>query len=479
MFQVPSAPFHHELSRLCIDPDITKLSIIAPRGHAKSSVVGCLAVIHHLMYQPGPHLVVLVSKTVGHAVKLLDTIKNILDYSRNFRTVFGYWGEHSAKVWRNDEIVLKNGSAIMCRGTGQQVVGLKVDNQRPTLIILDDPEDMTNTKTAEAMDYNLRWMLQSLAPSRDPQRGKIIIVGTPQHQECMVEKLHKADGWSSVRYQAILSDDETRWKVGPGQPDVLWPEWNPLTNLLKEFDSMKSMGKASSFYREYQCQVIGDEDQLFKESYLQYHDYKFVFRGGETFLENGEDIKPVRIFLGIDPASSVSQTADFSVIMPLAVDADRNFYVLPFFRKRVTPMELAQAIIKYFHIYHPHRVTIESVGYQEMLRSYLRSIQDLYIPGLESKVQPRTSKSSRLETMHPYFYQGRVFLTREQDALKDELLSYPRGSHDDCLDGLYYAFMYHSTPTHDVPKAAYIPKKNIEGYLLGTAQTKDKDWMLA
>jgi predicted phage terminase large subunit-like protein len=429
------------------------------------------------MYDKGPHLVVLVSKTVGHAIKLLDTIKNILDFSQHFRTIFGYWGEHSAKIWRSDEIVLKNGSSIMCRGTGQQVVGLKVGNQRPTLIILDDPEDMTNTKTDEAMNYNLSWLLQSLAPARDPQRGRIIVVGTPQHQNCMVEKLFKADGWHGVRYQAILDDDESTWKIGAKQPDVLWPEWNSLSNLLKEFESMRSMGKSSSFYREYQCKITGDEDQLFKPEYIKYHDYKVIFIGNNAFLSDDKTILPVRIFLGVDPASSVSQNADFSVIMPVAVDKDRNFYVLPYFRKRVSPMDLASAIIRYHDSYKPFRVTIESVGYQEMLRSYLRSIPDLYIPGLETKVQPRTSKSSRLETLHPYFYQGKVYLNKDQQALPDEMISYPRGSHDDTLDALYYAVMHHSLPYHLAPKDPYISKTKREGYLLGTAKNDTVDWM--
>jgi phage terminase large subunit-like protein len=58
---------------------------------------------------------------------------------------------------------------------------------------------------------------------------------------------------------------------------------------------------------------------------------------------------------------------------------------------------------------------------------------------MEIKNNPRTRKSARLESMQPHFYQGRVFIKKDMENLKGELLMYPRGKHDDLLDGLYYA----------------------------------------
>ena len=103
-------------------------------------------------------------------------------------------------------------------------------------------------------------------------------------------------------------------------------------------------------------------------------------------------------------------------------------------------MELAQAILDYHKKYNPRRTHIESVGYQEMLRDYLRN-QDRYIPGLEKKINPRTQKSYRLETMEPYFYKRKVHITKRMDSMRGELLMYPRGKHDDLLDGVYYAML--------------------------------------
>jgi phage terminase large subunit-like protein len=423
-----------------LDKDVQKLNIIAPRGHAKSSIAACVFPVHHIFFDEGPKFIVLCSKTQGHAIDLLQSIKDVLDYSLELRAIFGYYGQHSAKVWTKDRVVLKDNTIIVCKGTGQQVRGLKHGNQRPTLFILDDPEDENNTKTKEAMEYNLRWLLQGCEPSLDAKKGRIVVIGTPQHETCMIEILASMKGWKTFKYQALSDDGKT----------ALWPEQWSVKALNNKKAELESINRLSVFYREYQCQVVGDEDQLFKEEYIQWWDGHLGEGDGEHHIlniteKNGvkfdEPLQvPVYVFMGVDPASSTKQTADYSTIVSIAVDADNNRYVLPYYRQHAKPMALAEAILTQHKRYNPKRTHIESVGYQEMLRDYLRN-QERYIVGLEKKINPRTAKSVRLETMEPYFFNKRVFLRKGMEELRSELIMYPRGKHDDLLDGLYYAML--------------------------------------
>jgi len=445
MFTAPSPDFHYRIADALLDNASKQVNIIAPRGHAKSSIVGGVFPLYHIMHHEGAKLIVLVSRTQDHAIKLLGTIKDTLDYSQTFRAIYGYWGQHSARQWAKSEVELKDGSMIICKGTGQQLRGIKVGSQRPTLIIVDDPEDENNTKTAEAMEQNLRWLLQSAVPSLDPKVGKIIVIGTPQHQRCLVEVLKEMKGWNNMHFAPDMDK-----KV------ALWEEWQPIKKLQQKKEELESIARVSVFYREYLCQIVGDEDQLFKESYIKYHNYKLELDSDKQhYLVDGEETIPVNVFMGVDPASSIRKTADYSVIMPVAVDNQNNRYILEYYRKRATPMKLAESILEYFKIYRPVKVRIESVGYQEMLRDYLRQRTEeekLFISGLEIKEIPRSSKSSRLETMEPYFAQGKVFMKKEMLAMKDELLLYPRGKHDDLLDGLYYAMKKCYAPNHIVER---------------------------
>ncbi len=138
LFTAASAKFHREIADLLIVRKLKKLLFIAPRGHAKSSIVACVHVLFHILFDKGPKFVILVSKTQGHSKKLLRTIRNVLDYGMKFRKIFGYWGQFSMTKDSESEIILRDGTSIVALGTGQQLVGLKHIHQRPTLIILDD-----------------------------------------------------------------------------------------------------------------------------------------------------------------------------------------------------------------------------------------------------------------------------------------------------------------------------------------------------
>ena len=464
MFTVDSPDFHYEVGKALCDEKIKQLNIIAPRGHAKSSIVGGVFPLHHIFFDKGPKLIVLVSRTQDHAVKLLGTIKDALDYSEQLRSIFGYWGMNSAKSWAKSEIVLKDGSMIICKGTGQQLRGIKHGNQRPTLIILDDPEDENNTKTSEAMETNLRWLLQSAVPSLDPVKGRLAVIGTPIHQRCIVETLKDMSGWENMCFKPDMDNHK-----------ALWEEWQPIKKLVQKKEELQSIGRVSVFYREYLCEVVGDEDQLFKEEYIQRYEGKVIVNDNGSFLrvaklndKEADEERPVNIFMGIDPASSTRQTADFSTIVPVAVDKDGNRFVLPYFRKRVSPMALADNIMIYAKMYKPTKTRIESVGYQEMLREYVRQRceeEGIFISGMEIKENPRNSKSSRLETMEPYFAQKKVYITDDMSDMRDELLLYPRSKHDDLLDGLFYAMKNCYIPHHTNKSTDKIEKTQRRSFL--------------
>ena len=459
MFSENSPNFHYEITKELLNQDSSQINIIAPRGHAKSSIVAGVYPLFHLMFDKGPKVIVLVSRTQGHATKLLGTIKDTLDYSQEFRYFFGYWGMQSARKWSNAEIELKDGSVIICKGTGQQIRGIKHGNQRPTLIILDDPEDENNTKTAEAMESNLRWLLQSGVPSLDPLKGRVCVIGTPQHQRCLVETLKDMKGWKSLTFAPDMEEKLS-----------LWPEVWPIDKLAQKKEELESINRISVFYREYLCQIVGDEENLFREEDIQYYDGHYDLDDyGYPYMVlkeiNGKKVDkriPVNIFTGVDPASSTKRGADFSVVFNIAIDAENNRYVLPYYRNRATPLALADAIIDNFVEYNSARTRIESVGYQEMLRQYIKEKSEelgLFIPGLEIKENPRTSKSYRLESLQPLFAQGKVYIRDNMQPLLDELLLYPRGKHDDLLDGFFYANKNAYKPVHDIEE-----EEDVEDY---------------
>lgn len=444
-FYLESPPFHYEIADILMDRVNKQVVIQAPRGSAKSSI-STMFILHHLIYDEGDKLVVIQSKTRPEAINRLSKIKNTLDYNKNFRQIYdpnGSMTSENADLWREDKIKMRSPYGVLtikALGTGQQVRGALEEDTRITLYLLDDPDDEDNCKTKESMDYNFDKFLGGVA-GLDMRNGRVIVIGTPIREGCIVAKLMDASNWMSKKYQSY--DMKTL--------EILWESMYDYKWLMDKKREWEDIGKLSKFYSEYMCEIVGDEDRLFKPEDFRYYEGDFVLKDGLTFLKINEELKPINIYLGIDPASSVKQSADYSVIMPIGFDENKNIYILDYFHKRVSPLALTEAIIDYIKRFQPQRGHIETVGFQEMLRQTVKSRlqeENLYLPGLEMKFNPRTEKSARLETLQPFFAQHRVFMKESQGDLIDELLMYPRGKHDDLIDGLYYATRKLIVPNH-------------------------------
>lgn len=446
-FYFPSAQIHEEISTLIMDREIRQIMIQAPRGIGKSKL-NLFNILHHITFDEGDKVVVIQSKTRKEAVNRLTDLKEILNYNQVYKDMFGYAGEQVASFWREDKVKTTiNGWRVSLNalGTGQPVRGMLEGDTRITLYVLDDPDDEDNTVTKEQMEKNFDKFLGGIA-GLDRRNGRVIVIGTPIRQGCIVDRLHNSTGWDTRLYKCI---DENG--------NLLWEEMYPKKWLDTKKEELKEQGMLRKFYSEYMCEIVGEEDQLFKPEYIRYWDGNL--EGGYltiTHLDDNElptkKIVAVNVFLGIDPASSTKQTADYSVTMPVAYDGE-NIYVLPYFRKRVTPTAHAEQIIETIKLLKPVRAQVETVGYQEMMRQYLRQRLDeenIWVGGLETKFNPRTEKSVRLEGLHPLFYNKKVFIKKSMTELFDELMTYPRGRHDDTLDGLYYATRKLISPDHVV-----------------------------
>lgn len=477
-FEYPTPDFHYELASLLLDHDILKLAIEAPRGYAKSTLC-VFTVLHHITYGEGKKYVIIQSKTQGHAKQRLGAIKNILEYSDAYRELYGYRGMNTASEWNKDRIVLSDGTVIEAKGYGMQTRGgLTEDWSRITLYYLDDPEDENNTKTPDIMSGNLDKFLTTL-PGLKKKTGRAIVVGTPLNQACLIEKLSAMGGWLFRRYSACNEDTK----------EVLWKEMESYEELMREKEDLLSVGKVSKWYSEKQCLITGDDDALFNESDFRWWDG--YYRDGylhithqnrrkthnnnwELILLPEERIIPVNTYIGVDPASSLKQTADLSTTVPIAYDG-WNMYMLPYFEKRVKPTEHARQIQDKVLELNPKKTYIESISYQEALRSIMREWMNekgIYISGLEKKWTPRREKDDRLTDLQRFTESHRLYLQPGMHRLQDEMLLFPRGRKN-LLDGLWYATRNLKEPTHE-----YQPEYNEdEMVLLGRGSIRTDNWM--
>ena len=430
-------PFHTEVYANLADDEKRRVLIAAPRGTAKSTVTTLIYPLWKVAFKRSDEdlFIVIISESQAQSINFLSRIKYHLTHSQNFKEVFGDMGPNTAKRWTHTDIVLNNGTRIIAVGTGQRVRGFIEGDTRPNLIIVDDFESELNAYTPEARAKNRKWMTEAVIPSLSDE-GKIAMIGTVISEDCFLYWAKESSAWNVLWY-SIWNDKE----------ESIWPERFPKERILGIKDEFSSVGNINGFYQEYMNIAQSPEDAPFQPDWIKLHSYEYKKIDGQNLiiknegLEN-EKIKPVELYTGVDPASSLSARADFFVIATIAIDNDNNKYVLDIYRDKISPAQQPQKIIDVYKKFRPRRVKVETVGYQEALRTAVRELmreEQLYIPGLEAGVKPRNSKSERLLSLVPLFAKGTFYFKPEHMIAQQEFLSYPKGKHDDIMDAIWTA----------------------------------------
>ena len=433
-------PFHHEVYRDLSDDSVRRVLIAAPRGTAKSTVPTLIYPLWKVAFKRSDEdlFIVIISESQAQSINFLSRIKYHLGHSDKFKEIFGDFGPATAKRWTNNDIVLANGARIIAVGTGQRVRGFIEGDTRPNLIIVDDFESELNAFTMEARAKNRKWITEAVIPSLSDD-GKIAMIGTVISEDCFLYWAKDSPAWKVLWY-SIWDEDEKS----------IWPERFPKSRIMEIKREFESVGNLNGFYQEYMNIAQSPDNAPFKPEWMQLHHYDFERINGQNCLvrEVGDErkVKPVEIYSGVDPASSLAATADFFVIATIAVDSDNNKYVVDLFRDRISPAEQPSKIIEIYKKFRPKRMNIETTGYQEALRTAVRELMmedNLYIPGLERGVKPRTRKSERLLSLVPMFAKKSFYWRPEDLVGQQEFLSYPRGKHDDVMDSIWTALERH------------------------------------
>ena len=429
--------FHTNIYKDLGNEEKRRVLIAAPRGTAKSTVTTLIYPLWKAAFKKSNEelFIVIISESQAQSINFLSRIKYHLTYSTQFKSIFGDLGPETAAKWTHTDIVLANGARMVAVGTGQRVRGFLQGDTRPNLIIVDDFESELNAYTPEARAKNRKWLTEAVIPSLSDE-GKIAMIGTVISEDCFLCWAKESSAWN-VLWFSIWDDNE----------ESIWPERFPKERILAIKEEFKSVGNINGFFQEYMNIAQSPDDAPFQPEWIKIHHLDYERRQNQNLLiknkglEN-EEIKPAELYIGVDPASSLSSRADYFVITVIAIDNENNKYIVDMYRNRISPAEQPSLIIKYYKKYKPRRVKIETVGYQEALRTGVRELmkeENLFIPGIESGVKPRNAKSERLLSLVPLFAKGTFYFRAEDTHAQAEFLSYPKGKHDDIMDSVWTA----------------------------------------
>jgi predicted phage terminase large subunit-like protein len=444
--------FHNEVGKLLLDKSIQQLGLVLPRDHAKSTLAST-AVLHRLLFatKENPEFIAWIGEAQDQAIDNLGWMMNHI-YSNP--SIHYYFGDLEGTKWTKNEFTLTNGCRVIGKGTSQRLRGKKQNSTRYTGMVLDDFESELNTKTPEARQQIKNWVTAAVYPAIDfDKNGFLWCNGTIVHYDSFLnnlvrdsraaEKNGEEFSWDILTYKAINPD---------GTP--LWASRYPLKKLEEKKQFYIDSGTPAKFYQEYMNQAKSPEDEIFTEGDITdglYKGYcKFDEEAQSWYIQfDDKSTKFVNIYIGVDPASTLGIRNDFSVIMVIGVTKDFDYYIIEYWRKRVLPMDCADEIFKIVKRYSPvKRVNIETIAYQEMLRDYVQKqskARGLFIPGINKGIKGygNQKKKDRLfEGLQPKFRQGAVHLKKDMHEFIGELLDFPKGSHDDCIDAFWLSTQF-------------------------------------
>jgi len=292
----PTPPFHWQIYEDLEREDVNFIELIAFRGSAKSTIAS-LAFPIFCAVTDRKKFILLLSDSFSQAKIHISNIIHELESNEALIRDFGPF--QGSEEWTATNIVMQNGARIMSRSRGQKVRGLRHLQYRPDLVIADDVENSESVRTKEQRDKTAEWFLSEVVPALDNKKGKMILIGNLLHSDSLVSKqkqLITDQGIGVLKEYSLMHEGK-----------CLWPE----RFSEEEIKILKIKSGTRFFQREYLLKLVPEEGQIINK--VHYY----------TKLP-----KVVSIGIGVDPAISQKQTADYAAINTIAKCEDNNFYNL-------------------------------------------------------------------------------------------------------------------------------------------------------
>ncbi len=327
-------------------------------------------------------------------------------------------------------------------GVGGPITGKGAD-----LFIIDDPiKNDQEAMSATMRDKTWSWF-QSVAMTRLEPHAAMVVVMTRWHEDDLVGRLIQLcqethQPYTLLNFPAICEDETLpqEQELGRKNGEALWPSRYPEAKLQK-------IRVTSGLYwwnALYQQRPAPLEGNLVKKAWFRYfsvetHDGHRVYALATPEGVRRILVSDVRVFFTIDLASSTKTLADFTVVSVWGlVPKTLELLWLEAMGVKLEGPDQQELVRKMHAQYKPLMIGCEATAYQ------LTMVQALLKDGLPAfKLKADKDKVSRFIPAGAYYSNGKIYhhhLAPWLMEAEDQLLHFPKATHDDYVDTVSYAF---------------------------------------
>jgi predicted phage terminase large subunit-like protein len=433
----------------------SRLALVAPRGSAKSTWVSLAYPLWAALNRYEPYIL-LISDSQGQARLLLEAIKRELEDNPALAQAYpAACGQGSP--WGQDRLRLANGVVLEALGSSAKIRGRRNRADRPSLIVVDDPENDNHVTSTLQRERSWSWFNRAVANAGTPHTN-ILVLGTALHRDCLVLRLTRTTGWQGQIFRAI-----EQW---PQRMD-LWQEWQ---TIYQDYEDPQHEAKALAFYQHNQAAMTAGACLLWPEQEPLYT--LLCLRatiGNAPFAseKQGDPVNPEQCewdasyfdypgfwfetwpdslqikTLSVDPSKGKdAQSGDYSAFVRLGRDGNDYLYCEAELLHRPTPQIVADGV-EHVRLFQPEGFAVEINQFQELLAAeFQRVSQQQHVPLPIYGINNTTNKQVRIRRLGPYLAQRKLrFKTRSPGTalLIQQMKDFPVGDHDDGPDALEMA----------------------------------------
>lgn len=283
----------------------------------------------------------------------------------------------------------------------------------------DDPENLRGAgldilwiDEAALLPDESAWNV--VRPSLSDKMGLVITTTTPQGKNWFYEEF-----WSNE----ALNDG-----------NIGRVEYRSIDNPYfrkEEWEYIRKRYHPLMFQQEYMASFDSMAGRDLSGEWLHYYEMRELPRNGDKY-----DLK---LYIGVDPAISLADSADRFVMSLVGVDSDYQAYLIDQYAGRIPFPEQVEKIAEWHNKYRPMLIGVEATAYQAALVQQTARMETLppIVP-----ILTRGKKMERIMSMAPIFRIGRVKIRKTHMDFIDEWLNYDstiKNPKDDCLDSVEIA----------------------------------------
>ncbi len=392
------------------DGKIKKLAVFMPPRHGKSEECSIQFPAWILGKKPKTKII-MASYSSDLAVDFGRKARNLVN-TREYKNVFNIslaQDSKSAGRWNTDA-----GGYYMATGIGGGATGKGAD-----VLIIDDPHKNRKDADSPVRRKEVVEWYRSTAKTRLSPEGATILILTRWHDADLAGSIID-DTWDIVEFKAIAEQDDQWRKKGEAL-------WSKKFNIAWLEAQKKDIG-SFEFSSLYQQTPLDPEHAEFKAKNFLHITKEEL---SKKYTEN---------FLTIDTALSKSNSADYTGFIENAVDTDQIWH-LSSEHKRIDTSELIETIFKKHAARNYTRIGVEKTILYQAIYPFLVEEQrrrNIFLP-LVPLEHNQTNKELRIRGLLPRYEAGTIYhVVAECDDLEQELIRFPKSSHDDLSDAAAY-----------------------------------------